>query len=46
MVDRDLAAARERLGPEAFRRAWDAGRSATPAELAALAEQLRRRARA
>ena len=42
LSDQSLAAARDQLGEEAFRRAWDAGRIADLDELAALVDELRR----
>ena len=45
LADRDLAAAREQLGEERFRAAWDAGRDTTGAEVVELATELNRRAR-
>ena len=45
LADRDLAAAREELGEERFRNAWDAGRDTTGPGVVELARELSRRAR-
>ena len=46
LAAQDLATARSLLGEAAFQEAWDAGRTATAPELADLADELTRRARA
>jgi hypothetical protein len=46
LFERDLAAVRDQLGEESFRRAWDAGRTSSTAEIAELAGELRGLARA
>ena len=45
LADRDLAAAREQLGDQRFRDAWDRGRTASQDEVAELARELTRLAR-
>lgn len=45
VADRELATARDALGPERFRRAWDAGRDATAVDVVELARTLSERAR-
>lgn len=42
LADRDLAHARELLGPAAFGAAWDAGRDSTPEDVVAVARELSR----